>query len=361
WLYWAGAFAGFACGVKYTAVLPAAIVLALVLFEKRDGRPLRNALVFLAFSSAAFAPWLLKNYLFLHNPVAPWGTGWFSRSSVSPAVAAQYFQHIASHGTAVKSLADLVSLPWDLTAFGFRFGGGFDIPGPLFLLFIPALFFGLKIDKISKVLLLVAVLFGAGWMASGKVLRFIVPVLPLLCIFAARGFTWLAGQRWLKYVAYPVLIAGLAHNLLLFHWTMTPVDPYRPVLCGESRDSYLARKVSYYPALRNAVNLLPSGSRVLFWGETRTYYCTADRVAPSVFDAHPLVRRANSSASHQEFASALKEDGITHVLVNPGEVQRLDMESRLSAAGKDRWAQFLRSNARETYRDRYCQVYEIIY
>ena len=81
----AGALAGFACGVKLTAapmVVIAVVAAALALRLKSPTRtpaelvpwvtpPVRGLALFLAGSAVTFAPWLIRNQVWAHNPVFP--------------------------------------------------------------------------------------------------------------------------------------------------------------------------------------------------------------------------------------------------------------------------------------------------
>lgn len=351
----AGVFAGIAAGAKYTALIPAAITA--VLFAVYGKKP-KPALLFSAAAFAVFSPWLLKNIIFLKNPIAPWGAGFFSGSLVSKEAALGYFAHISGHGIPVKGIADLLLIPWNLTAYGFRYGGGFDIAGPLFLLFLPALFLYLKIDKIDRVFIIFSTLFLLSWLFTGKVLRFMMPLLPVLSILTARGMTRVFSERT-KLVAMLVLSGALVHNILLFHWIMAEVDPYSPVLKKESAAAYLGRKLNYYPALADCVNKLPPGSRTLFLGETRGYYAAGNCVVPTIFDANPAVGWANASLNAKAVHASAREAGITHILVNNYEYSRLGFDNLYTETGRRTNIAFKKDFLISIYKDAYCEVFRL--
>jgi len=77
-----------------------------------------------------------------------------------------------------------------------------------------------------------------------------------------------------------------------------------------------------YTAIR-AINALPPGSRVLMIGEARTFYCTTDAVAATVFDRNPLVEMCNGAREAHDVRKALAARGITHIYVNLPETKRL--------------------------------------
>lgn len=327
WLWASAAMAGLAAGAKYTAAFPAAVIALLAVIRSRGVvKPFKFGLIALL----VFAPWLAKNLVYCGSPVAPWGT------PDGPA----YFAHIKGHGIPVASLLDLLYLPWNLTFFGFSYGGAFDLAGPLLLLFLPALFLWGKSDKITRNLVLFSTGFAVCWFFSGKVLRFLLPVIPILSVLAAKGLSDLAAGKAFKTALYAVLAVAALHNLAMFHWTMAPVDPYSPVLAGEPRSSYLARKVDYYDAARVVSRGLPSGSRTLFWGETRSYYAGASCDAPTVFNANPAAAAAEAAKTPGGIGRALRRAGYTHMLINYAEAGRLGTDAALSPAAAARWTVF---------------------
>lgn len=361
WLYYSGIFMGIAMGTKYTAMSAAAVLFLIIfLFGGGEKKRIIPALNFLLLTLIVFSPWLIKNTLFLQNPVAPWAGNIFSGSSISQALSQSYFEHIRGHGTAISHLSNLLALPWEITANGFKFGGGFDTLGPLFLLFVPLLFLYRKIDRISAVILLFTIGYCTLWLFTGKVLRFLVPVLPFLSIIAAQGFVSLVSGYKSAILPYAFLCLAMAHNALIFHWSLAPVDPYSPVICGEPRDKYLTRKLIYYNALNRCVNNLPDRSKILFLGETRGYYAMRDCVVPTVFNVNPMTEQANNARNAGELAASLSSENFTHILVNIPELKRLKMEQKLSIKGKDNVKSYFSDFTKPIFSDNNCQVYEII-
>jgi hypothetical protein len=346
WLWASGVFMGLAAGAKYTAAFPALLIALFALFRSKGViKPLK----FAAVSLLVFLPWLFKNLVYLHNPIAPWGS----------AAAPGYFSHVRSHGMPVSTVMDVLYVPWNLTFFGFSYGGAFDLLGPVFLLFLPALFLWRKSDKIIRILVLFCTGFAVCWFFSGKVLRFLMPVIPLLSILAAKGLANLPESRVFRTAVYLFLAGAMAHNLLMFHWTMAPVDPYACVIAGEPRDSYLAGKLDYYKAARVVYAGLPPGSKTLFWGETRGYYCGAECAAPTVFDLNPAAAAADSAGKPADIAATLAKSGFTHIFVNFAELKRLNTELGLSASGARNWDVFRRKYLKPVYTDKECGIFKI--
>lgn len=356
WIIVSGFAAGIALGTKYTAAIPAVILAGVFIAGSKKLKP---AVVFSVVLFAAFSPWLLKNLVFIHNPIAPWGAALFQNSMISAEQAANYFKHISDHGMPIQTLKGFLVLPWNLTAYGFRYGGGFDMPGPVFLLFLPVLFFYGKIDRITRYLLVFSLVFAAFWLFSGKVLRFLLPIIPFLCLLTAKGIIQSLKDRPNKLAVFVLLSAVFLHNLLLFHWTMAEIDPYSPVLKNETRESYLGRKLNYYPAVSKCLNNLPDNSKVLFLGETRGYYCRKASVVPTVFDKHPLIAAANASDTPGRLFDVLARGGFTHIFVNNYEFSRLGLEKEFTDKGLACFRKFKKIHMKEIYKDLYCEAFAI--
>lgn len=369
WLVVSGVLCGAACSIKYTALVVTAFCAAVTVRYAPQGKKVRTIIIFASASGLMFVPWLIKNAVLLYNPIAPWGTGLFTHSLVPAATARAYFAHIAGHGSAIASVSDWVLLPWHMTVNGVMFGGGFDIAGLLFLLFIPCilvvgprLYSIVRNSIIIKDILLFLCLFCAAWVVSGKVLRFLVPVVPFLSIVAAAGFlAMVQAGRTFRIGATVVLGGVFAHNLLMAVMVMSYIDPARVVLGGESRREYLGRKVSYYHGAEAMKGILPPGAHVLYVGESRGFYYDGTHTVPSAHDDHPLVAAVNDAVDAADAAHRLTGAGYTHLFYSRAEAQRLGFESRMTAHGVSVWHEFMANSVRELYVDRYCGLYEIMH
>jgi hypothetical protein len=402
WLTASGIFLGLGIGTKYTAALYGIPLSLLVIYNLRN---LREILVFSFTTIAVFSPWLIKNIVYLGNPIAPWGAGLFASSGITQAQAAIYFDHIRGHGLSIHSLMDIIKLPWNITAFGYTFGGAFDIIGPVFLIFIPMIILSRRLDKIRLALLAYTVIAFILWAATGKVLRFLLPLTPLLCMLSAEGIIQAIGisvpvpwrdklriimrqpppSSGLKFSAaadqsvieaehafrntlvlefaakttiYPVLAIALLHNILFFHWVMASPDPYSTVLRGTSRNEYLSSKVNYYGALNEYINKLPS-AKVLFLGETRGYYCRKPALVPTYFDANPFFPWANNAPDALALHKTIHQQRITHILLNQAEFARLGFEKQLTPKGRINFDQLQANFLTIEYADKNTRVYKV--
>ncbi len=399
-IYLCAIFSGLACGIKYTAFINVLILSALFVFSGRfhshnpvsnpdpdsdepedikfdrhhlhtrnsHAQRLRACLKYVMVVSIVFFPWLLKNFIYLNNPIAPWGAAIFTASKVSAGLAGAYFKHIAGHGLSIGGIRGLLLLPWYLTFYGYKYGGGFDIMGPVFLLFIPILFLRMKIDKIEKILVAYCLMYLAVWIVTGKVMRFLMPVLPFLCILSGKGAEYIyedgnklleSGNKIFRYAVAVILAVAVTHNILFYHWVMASVDPYSYVIGGMEDSKYISNRVNYYKAADEMLGKLGPGTKTVFLGETRSFYFTNNVIAPTNFDTNPLIAGANTSQSPEKLLETLKHSGITHVFLNKFEFQRLSMRSRFTDKGFANWTAVKERYASMTYQDKFCELYEL--
>ncbi|HET6372859.1 MAG TPA: hypothetical protein VFG76_06105, partial [Candidatus Polarisedimenticolia bacterium] len=110
-------------------------------------------------------------------------------------------------------------------------------------------------------------------------------------------------------------------NCYLFLFLVETTGGYRVVTGAETRESYLTRRVSYYPAVEYLENT-PPRSRVLFVGEGRAFYCPRDYVASTPFDKSILETYPEKTTGEGELVAALAADGFTHLLVSDPELRR---------------------------------------
>jgi hypothetical protein len=170
-----------------------------------------------------------------------------------------------------------------------------------------------------------------------RIPRFLVPYLVPLGLVSAAGAAAFELRRASGAVVGLVLVA-LA--VVEFHATFrvrAPADEAR-MLAGrfgvhevlkqlEGGTTYSHRAILF-------VNDLPPESKALFYGEARTLYCTADVVAPTVFDENPLDGIIREAATAENIRDGLGARGITHLYVNRAELERLQWSYAFQYAGR---------------------------
>ncbi len=318
WLVAAGLFAGLAAGTKYTAAIvvcaPAAVAIALRPdIGRRQGhrrRALLDTAVFIGAVVVLLAPWMGRNLVFTGNPLAP-----YFDSVGSPSLAEEMQRRLPDQGGAWALLGHFLLAPWSVTMK--RLGAGGYL-GPAFLMLIPLVFFMRRLPRAVLPLSLMAGIGFVGWALTVQVTRYLMPVLPLLALLAA-----ISARRIFRPLAVGALSWSLLYNLLLFFSLIETIGSYRVVTGAETRESYLSRRVSYYPAVSFLAEL-PADERVkvLFVGEGRGFYCPRDYVASTPLDSPILERYAEKTQSEEGLVAALRMDGFTHLLVSDPELRR---------------------------------------
>ncbi len=251
-----GLLAGFAYAVKYpagVAVLYALGFVAWRLWVSRQALLVPLAVVALA-AAAMIAPWMLKDWLWVDNPVAPF----FNRLFPNP------YMHVSTEDAYRAAMRHFngASLDWqaplDLTVRGGRFQGmlgvGF-LAAPVALLALA--------DSRGRRLLAAALVFAAAYPANIGA-RFLLVALPFVAL--AMG---LAVARW-KYLAVALLVVQAAGSwpwLLSkycdkYAWRIQDF-PWRAALRFEPEEAFLsARLAPTYQIARMIEARVPPGGAV---------------------------------------------------------------------------------------------------
>lgn len=323
WTVLAGVLAGFAMGSRYQAWPPCIIMWAVLAWKLRSGGKSGRVELF-AFAAAALAvlsPWLIKNAVFYHNPVYP-----FFHEYFSAAQAPGWRAMLADGGG--RDLG-LVFSTWAgaraylLYLWTYTFSSN-DL-GPALLLMFPVLIFcrflGAQLRFLQAVFFL---LWFTGSLLSGSA-RFLLPCVPLACVlFSAALEDGL--HKGLRKPVYAGLLFVFSANFLLQALIFKAYGADKAVLGRETAADYLRAPHKTYPrppyaGLEFINSALPPGARVLFVGEARGFYCRRDYVAGTLFDEPPLREWLRGSRDAAGLLSRFQREGITHVLVNQGELE----------------------------------------
>lgn len=324
WYVLAGALAGMAMGVKYTAVIVPCAMAVLLVWRRQSS--LTQCGSFAAFTALFASPWYLRNLAFTGNPIYPFVFGgphwdnfraaWFSR---------------AGTGLINTPLA-LLTAPWDATIYGQEGTTVYDATiGPLLLALIPLLLVRVIVarageDQRERVQVRTLAIFSTAlfvfWLvglAQSNLLiqtRLLFPAFPVFALLGAYAFErqstldlpQFSLQRFTRLVI--VLVLGLTAFSYGLSVARSSVLAY--VVGAETRQAYLAQSLgSYYDAVQFINTKLPTDAKLLFLWEPRSYY--VDRAAqPDMLDrwAHAYWQTPNVG----EIVSSWRREGYTHVL-----------------------------------------------
>jgi hypothetical protein len=244
-----GILAGFCFALKYTGGVAFAALLPLVCWKTlRDSRRwsavARSAALTAAAAAVFAAPWLIKNAVFVGNPVAPFFNDVFPNAHFAVSWENSYRNYFRSYSHAPEAF------PWytyalDLTA-GKRLGG---LAGPIFLLTPLALFAWRK--PAGKALLAAAAISFVPWFVNAGT-RFVIPTLVFVSL--ALGLALLSlPSRWATVAAtaallahaiwsWPATLKGWAGDDV---WSVTGI-PWKAALRIQPEREYLLTNVPYY-------------------------------------------------------------------------------------------------------------------
>jgi hypothetical protein len=374
WLILSACFTGLALGTKYyagtTAVLLGSWLLGRWASARSDGQRRRfmDLAVFTGVTTLLFSPWLIKNWLMAGNPFFPFFNSWFagSHEGWNSAVAAGYFGTLNEY----RGLGDwkaLSRLPMLLLVNDPRFGGGMDVLGTLGwdILFwsLPAAVWAGWRNRFFRGLLVFCAVYGACWLLTGVVLRFLLVLAPALSLLVANGLYAL--RLRLGPLGRGLLAAGvallLACHVLLFFFVELGVYSAGDVLLGlKDRGQYLSSRLEYYPCARYAAEHSGKSDKILLVGEQRGYYLDRDHVATSVHAPNAFIAWANEASSSKELAGRMSAAGFTKMVFVPRELKRLgEGVGDFTERGAANWAGLEPAYLKPALKTIGCAVYDV--
>lgn len=163
------------------------------------------------------------------------------------------------------------------------------------------------------------------WMAMTGVMRYLYPIFPL----AALGIAWTA-HKVIEHLRLPMLgtaalfmlaVVPLPQSLRILDSLYVGSDVTALFSGTLSKDDYLARRIAYYPAVQWMNTHTSLDARVLYRGETRLLYLDRPVSFSSAYDHTEIAHLLAPDAPH--FFSQLRNMGITHIMINGREIERL--------------------------------------
>ena len=353
-LFLSAALAGLALGAKYT-MLAFVPVVALVGFAERyrtlskkgesgeekrmSGPAWQDVLIFSAVCAAVYSIWPARNLAAVGNPVYPLLSEIFRSPGWSPAQSELLSGDAHSLQAMLHSWRDVAVLLGSVTFFprpsvtGFGSSLGIAVIGAVVFLFRrkPAPHWAF-LRNVTAVCL-------AAWFLTSWFSRFLLPALPLMALLTGKIFDDLgrkAGRAGGGIIVGLVALSLVAQSFtykeppnILKAWKASLSLPGRP----DRAMALVSHLVPTLDAARFVNTRLPEDARLLFLGDTATYYYHRDFVAPSAFDVHPLQGIVTPEKKPREILRELRALGFTHVLINWPEWRRLG-----NTYYRNRWA-----------------------
>lgn len=358
----AGVLCGLGLGVKYNGLLVLLLLSALVPIlvsrtvpkaERRDAKAVGFGAVFVVAALLAYAPTGVRNTVWTGNPVYPLynGTVQKVRAVLAGSAGAGPVASVSApaepkenpgrlHPLQMRRLIygesaqDVALLPLRLFFQG-RDGDSRLFDGrftPLLFLFLPLLLLWRRVpgawrSDVGSLLFLSWVYIALALCLTAVRVRYLVPVVPhlvLLCVYGlklsldtltqvARPFLKKAGLACLAlFIGYGLWVST-AYAAYLYRY----VKPLDYLTGAVDRDGYIARYRTEHDAFQYLNRTLDDTARLYFiYLGKRGYYCDIPYVPDSGDHLQRLLSTGGALRTPDEMAVFLREEGITHLVIN---------------------------------------------
>jgi 4-amino-4-deoxy-L-arabinose transferase-like glycosyltransferase len=336
WLFLSSVAMGLALGTKYNAlIIWFFLSLAIVFVYSRDTtkqwKAIANGVIFFFVSLLVFSPWLIKNIFLTGNPLYP-----LFKGGISPLVSADnhigFFQmREMLHG---ESFLETLLMPVRIFFQGqdnsIRYFDG--VLNPILIILSPFSFmnkslFRDKLFFISFTFFFILTVFFLEQKAFGMeaMVRYILPVIPLLSILTVMGlvniWNWaikhtIPSRYVLSTVLFAVFIVMMSKNIFYIKNYYQNINPMSYILGIESKDEFITRHISSYPAIKYINTNTPDNASIrLVFLAGRGYYLNriySEGASYGIGDVSGLMANFQEDRSFQAY---LHSFGCTHMLV----------------------------------------------
>jgi hypothetical protein len=251
-----GIISGSAYGVKYTAFLALPFAAVWIWRALRHEKWTRIALeqAFLVGPALLFvAPWVIRNWIWTGNPVAPFFTAWFPNPTWHAGME-RIYADMLKHYTGINHYWEI---PLQLTI---RSGVGGGTLGPVFLL-APFSLFALR-NRMGRRLLLAALVFALpAYLNVGT--RFLIPCLPFIALALGLALSEIpyalpAVMLFQAFLCWPTVVPTYSGSGL---WALSEC-PVRAALRLDPPAPFITHTIPDY-ALKVPIELaVPPGERI---------------------------------------------------------------------------------------------------
>lgn len=287
---------------------------------------LKSAVLWGLLALAAGSPWLIKSAILTGNPVYPYFYGIFGGRFLNKSAADYYIQFNAVFGMG-HSLSDVALVPWNLTMFllpghltayqkpfnDYQTPLGALSPVLLAALFFPAFVRGASVPiKALAGFALGSLLL---WAATMQYVRYLLPVLPALCLLS--GYVLVQAYSLRLKSGYALAALGVSSLLFSGYVGVTLLSMEAPVVFGqESREDYIQHGFGPYAAMQFLNTQLPAHAKIVMYGNPLSFYCDKPYLwGDAIHGTYIPYDTFHSAADLQAYLHKL---GITHILVYEG-------------------------------------------
>jgi len=242
----AGLLAGYCYAAKYTAFVMLVYAVGFVAWRTRKWQPV---IVLVGCSLTMAVPWIAKDWIYLHNPVAPFANQWFPNPYFYVLIEKIWMARMRTYG-----LANLWTLPLEVTIRGEATQG---LLGPVFLA-APLALLALWSREGRKLMVPFALVFITYFGNIGT--RFLIPCLPFLSLAMLIALEGVAPALALliafhAVTSWPTVLMRYTHA-----WSLSGI-PYKAALRMIPEEEYLGAHHEYQWA-RMVEKYVPPGKLV---------------------------------------------------------------------------------------------------
>jgi hypothetical protein len=324
WLWLSALATGAAVATKWTAV--PVVLLPVIVFVAVVTKSFRLPSIFCLLSSVFVIPWLVKNWLFMGNPVYPLLYGVFHSPHWSAGQAALLGRYESLGWNDWRQLGSLI---WH-----YSFTEPFTLP--LLLMTAPLILLLRGVTPSARRAGWLFVGAYAGWfLLTFRPWRFLFPAFPLAAMTGAYALHVVTREKLARIIAHAtvaaVVMVGLAEEAAV---TLVDQQDYKRLPPQMNFVRYALGQVSYeefvermggsmYAPIVWMNQHLPSTVKVLYVGEARVYYARNPVVWSTAFDQHVLSEMSRKATTTAEWYDLLRQHGIAYIYVNSVELARL--------------------------------------
>jgi hypothetical protein len=332
---WSALLLGTASATKYFCLLFAAPILMVEFFLSKNRAGYYRGILLLIVIAA---PWYLKNWIVLGNPVFPLANSLFDSPYISPFRLKAFYSLPQSYNMG-KEMVDYLLLPLRLLC-GMHMpsrDGAMGFGGTLSCFFLLC-FAGIGFRKPRELVpTLVFIGYLCIWLLTGQQVRYLLPALIPITLAGLERLSRLWARRKPVIVAVVVLIGG--QNCLNIAKSIH-ADRIDALMQGKiSRSEFLTGHMPIsFPIAQIANKVLdPTRTRILTLSTYgRNYYFDVPTLSVTYFDTEPFVsaygkRQIDPDRMHL----FLTRNRITHLLFNPEYVAKLHPDEPFLKALRD--------------------------
>jgi hypothetical protein len=282
-----GLLAGYAFALKYTAGLG-------LLYALARTRHWRTGLA----AACVMLPWLLRNWIEVRNPVAPFFNRLFPNELFTVEMERTYTEYLRLY-----SLTSFWQAIPEVTWHGAALGG---LLGPVFLLAPLALFTRARAALLFGVILLLVYPLNIGT-------RFLIPAAPFIAYAMCDAIRWGAWPIAALHLilSWPPMITSYSNPYAWRVWEF----PWEAALRLETEEAFLNNKSLAYITARMIEITVPPGGRVLCWASPAESHTSREIIViHNSARAHRFIEGPD-----EEFLPRVRAAGIRYYLVWDGD------------------------------------------